>query len=162
MATKSLTVNNKVFNYPGPGEDPGWGEDATSWAEEVTTVLNSILGAGDILETTFNIANNISSPTTVVGLTFDTGTVRSANITYSIYRVTDSSPSGNIETGEIALVYDNSASSGNKWLLAQKIDGDAGVTFDITDAGQITYTSTNIAGANYSGVLKFKATTLAQ
>ena len=162
MATKTLVINNVTYNYPGPGEDPGWGEDATGWAEEVTSVLSSLLGAGDILETTFNVANNVTSATNITGLSFDTATVRSAVIEYSIYRISDTTTSGKAETGVLDIVYDNSASSGNKWLLSQESNGDSGITFDITDAGQFTYTSTDIGSTNYSGVFKFKARTTSQ
>lgn len=159
---RELVVNNVTFNYPEPGEDPGWGGEATDWAEEVTDVLNSLLGAGDILETTFNVANNVSVAANVIGLAFTATAVRAAVIEYSIYRTTDSSTSGNAETGMMNIVYDNNASSGNKWLLSRMQDGESGVVFDITDGGQFTYTSSNIAGANYSGVMHFKSRTLAQ
>ena len=160
---KTLIVNNTSYLYPSPGEDPGWGEEATGWAEEVTDVLSSLLGPDDILETTFNVNNNISVDTNVNGLSFNTGTVRSVNIQYSLYRVSDSTPSGNAESGIISLVYDNSAASGFKWTLTQGgISGNAGVTFTITDAGQVQYKSTDIGSINYSGVMKFKAEALQQ
>ena len=162
MSTIPLTVNNTTFNYPGAGEDPGWGEDATAWASAVTQVLNSLLGPGDLLETTFNAANNISSAEEVVGLLFDTGTVRAAIIEYSLYRVSDSTPSGAAESGTMIMVYDTSASAGNKWLLVQESTGDAGIALTVTDSGQFEYTTTDIGSVNYSGVLKFKARTLTQ
>lgn len=162
MATVPLVVNNTTFNYPGPGEDPGWGEDATAWAQAVTQVLNSLLGPGDVLETTFNVTNNVSAAENVVGLTFDTATVRAAIIEYSVYRTSDTATSGNAEFGMMVMVYDNSATSGNKWVLVQDSSGDAGIFFDVTDAGQFQYTSTDIGAAGYSGVMKFKARTLSQ
>jgi len=162
LATKPLTIDNITYNYPGAGEDPGWGEDATGWAEGVTNVVNTLQGPGDILETTFNIANNQISPVNVNGLAFDTGVVRSAKITYSIYRISTANPSGNTESGTIDIVYDDSATSGNKWLIIQEAAGDSGVLFDITDSGQFTYTSTDINSTGYSGIMKFKASTLGQ
>lgn len=158
-----LTVNNTTFPYPEPGDEPGWGEAATDWATEVTEVLSSIAGPGDILPSSFSIANNVSSATNITNLAFDTGTVRQATISYAVYRKTDTNTNGFAETGIINLVFDNNASSGNKWLLSQgNMVGNAGVAFSITDAGQVRYTSTNITGANYSGKLSFKATTLVQ
>jgi hypothetical protein len=157
-----LTVNNNVYNYPGPGEDPGWGADASDWAAAVTDVLASVVSTTDILQTSFTIANNVSSATNITTMTFDTALVRAANISYSIYRKTDSATSGNVESGVIYLTYDNGASSGNKWLLGQQKNGESSVVFSITDAGQVQYTSSNLAGANYVGTLKFTAKTLAQ
>lgn len=160
--SRVLVVDNVSYNYPDPGEDPGWGENASDWASAVTEVLASLLSSGDILETTFNISNNISSPTNVTGLAFNTGTVRSAVITYSIYRISSTTTSGKAETGTINIVYDNSASSGNKFLMTQEATGNSGVTFNITDAGQFTYISTDIGATSYSGTMKFVAKVLAQ
>lgn len=160
--SRNLIIDNVTYIYPDPGEDPGWGEGASDWAEAVTDVLNSLLSPGDILETTFTVANNISSPTNITGLAFNTGVVRSALITYSIYRISILNPSGQAETGQLNIVYDNSAGAGNKFLLTQEAAGNAGVTFNITDAGQFTYISTDIDSAGYSGIMKFSAKVQAQ
>lgn len=155
-----LIVNGTAYQYPIPGEDPGWGEDGTDWAQAVTDVLNTLLGAGDILQTSFNINNNVGVATNVNGLFFDPGTVRAANIDYSVYRTSTANPSGFSETGTIYLIYDDSASAGNKWQLSQRTTGNSGVTFSILDSGQITYTSTDIGSVGYSGIIKFRAKTL--
>ena len=154
-----LIVNNQTFNYPTDREDPGWGENASSWAEAVTDVLNTILAPGDILTTTFNINDDVTVPTNIQGLAFDPSLSRSANIVYSIYRASTDAPSGNAETGELTIIYDNNATSGSKWQLAQTKNGEAGVVFAITDLGQFTYLSTEInAGAGgYVGIMKFSA-----
>lgn len=158
-----LTVNNDTFPYPTPGDEPGWGQAATDWAEAVTEVLGSISGPDDILPSTFSISNNVGVATSLTNLAFNTGSVRQATVTYAIYRRTDSSTSGHAEMGVINLIFDNNASSGNKWLMNQSnVVGNAGVAFSITDAGQLQYTSTNIAGANYSATLRFRAQTLTQ
>lgn len=156
---KTLTVNNTPYDYPTAGDEPGWGGEATGWAEEVTNVLNNLLGPDDILETSFSIANNQSSAADVTGLAFNAGSVRSAVVTYAVYRISDSNPSGNAETGEMHIVYDDSAG----WLLGLGgIVGDAGINFTITAAGQVQYTSTDIGSLNYVGTMKFKATALQQ
>lgn len=152
-----LVVNNTTFNYPEPGEDSGWGEDATGFAVEVAEVLGSLLSTGDILLSTFNVANNVSVFTDVNGLAFTAGLVRSVNVQYSIYRISTGSPSGNAEQGTLSIVYDNNAGAGNKWLLSQTAVGDAGIIFDITDLGQFQYKSSDIGAPGYNGVLKFKA-----
>ena len=156
--SQQLIVNNKTYNYPSAGENPGWGEDATGWASSVTTVLNSLQGLGDILATSFAVPNNSSG--NVEGLFFDGSSVQSAVIEYHVYRRSDTNTSEIVENGEIRLIYDNDAVAGRKWKLAQKTDGDSGMAFDISDAGQITYISTDIGAAGYTGVMKFKASTL--
>lgn len=154
-----LIVNNTPFVYPTSGDEPGWGSDATGWASAVTQVLTDLLGPNDILETAFNIANNQTVFADVTGLTFNGASVRAANITYSVFRVSTANPSGNSETGTIQLDYDNNLG----WSINQgSILGNAGVTFTVTNTGQVQYKSTDINALNYVGTMKFRAKTLQQ
>ena len=114
-----LVIAGTTFNYPQSGQDPNWAEEASSWAVAVTEVLNTLLGPGDILQTSVAIEDGISVATNINGLLFDSGTVRAANINYSIYRISDSNPSGNAETGVIYLIFDDSLPEGEKWTLTQ-------------------------------------------
>ena len=154
-----LSIQGKVYDYPDAGQDDiGWGEDATGWAEAVTEAINSLLGSGDILETTALILNNQTTATDVVGLAFSNTLVRAANIQYAVYR-TDDLPTGIAESGTIYLTYN---SSSTEWTLSQNKNGDAGITFSVTSLGQVQYQSTNLTGGNYSGKIIFTAATLAQ
>lgn len=156
---KTLIVNNTPFSYPTAGDEPGWGGEATAWATEVTNVLNNLLGPNDILETSFNIANNQTTAANVTGLIFNTGAVRSAVVEYSVFRISDTNPSGNTETGEMHIVYDNAAGFS---IGIGGIVGNSGCIFTITAAGQVQYTSTDIGSTNYTGIMKFKARALQQ
>lgn len=156
---KQLIVNNTPYDYPTAGDEPGWGGEATGWAEEVTGVLNNLLGPDDILETSFNIANNQTTAADVTGLVFNAGSVRSAVVEYSVFRISDVNPSGNTETGEMHIVYDNNAG----WSIGiGGVVGNSNVQFSITASGQVQYTSTDIDALNYVGVMKFKARALQQ
>jgi hypothetical protein len=161
-----LVVNNISYEYPISGDSPGWGQAATDWATEVTFVLNNLKGPNDILQTSFSspaFANNQVTPADIVGLSFNTGQVRAAFIQYSIYRTSTANPSGNAEAGMLIAVYDNLAGSGSKWsLTAGPISGNSGVTFSMTDAGQLQYTSSDIGATGYSAVMKFSAKALNQ
>lgn len=157
-----LTVNGITFEYPDPGTDQGWGAGATDWASEVTSVLSTLLGPNDILETSFNINNNQTSSQQITKLFFDSGSVRAANIQYSVYRRSDENPSGNIETGMIYITYDNSAVSGSKWIMGSSKVGESGIIFTIDNNGQFSYTSTDIGSTNYTGIIKFSAKALSQ
>lgn len=156
---RTLIVNNTPYQYPTPGDEPGWGQGATGWAAGVTEVLNDLQGPDDLLETAFNIANAQASPSDITGLAFNTASVRSAIIDYSVFRVSDTNPNGNTETGKIHIVYDNLAG----WSIGQGgIVGNSGVTFSILSTGQMQYTSTDIGALNYIGTMKFRAKTLQQ
>lgn len=157
----TLTVNNIPFEYPVPGDSPGWGQPATDWATQVTIALNDLQGLTDIPQKTFTIQNNVTSFTDVAGLVFNTGLVRAAFVDFSVYRTSTSDPSGNAECGEMLLIYDNLAAPGSKWGMVINFDGDSGLTFNITDAGQVQYKSSDL-GTGHSGNMHFRAKTLNQ
>lgn len=158
-----LIVQNTPYEYPVPGDEPGWGQPATDWAAAVTDVLNDLLGPNDIAQTSVTILNNATAFQDIVGLQFNTGSVRAASINYAIYRVSTANPSGHAETGLINVVYDNAASAGSKWLIAAgPIVGNSGVTFSMTDTGQVQYKSTDINATGYVGKINFRAKTLGQ
>lgn len=156
---RQLIVNNIPYAYPTSGDEPGWGNEATAWSSGVTDVLNDLLGPNDILETAFNIANNQTTFVDVTGLAFNSAQVRAADINYSIFRISNTNPSGNTETGTIKIDYDNAVG----WSIGQGgVLDNAGVIFDITPTGQLQYKSTDIGSVNYSGLMKFRAKTLSQ
>lgn len=157
---RTLVVGNQSFNYPDQGEDPIWGENSTEWAVAITDAIADLQTTGDIAQTSASIANNQSSPATIAALLLDTSNVRSAEISYAIYRISTSNPSGNAESGVIYAIYDDSASSGNKWQISQEYTGNAGVVFSIADNGQFSYTSTDIGSLGYSGIIKFRSRSL--
>lgn len=149
-----LTIAGNTYSYPDPGTEPGWGEDATGWASAVTQVLGTLIGPGDILETSFTIQDNISSYTLIGGMRFDSAFVRAANISYAINR------NGTEQSGTLQLNYSSSGSPGNKWsIIETDKNGDVGVIFNVTDTGQVQYESTS---TGFSGQIKFYAKTLSQ
>ena len=88
------------------------------------------------------------------GLSFNIGSVQSAEVDYNIYRTSTGTPNGIVETGKIILVYNQADTT---WTMGQgDIVGDAGVTFQITALGQIQYKSSTL-GAGHVGIIKFSA-----
>jgi hypothetical protein len=153
---RTLIINSTPYSIPDAGDEPGWGGDTSDWMEAVTNSLGDLVGPADILETSFTLANNQSSFIDITGLVFDGGSVRSAVVNYSIYRISDSNPSGFAESGTLTLIYDNNASL--PWSMSQgDIVGNSQVYFDITISGQIRYKTNDIGSLNYIGVMKFSA-----
>lgn len=153
--SKPLTIAGTTYNYPSVGDPPNWGEEATDWAEAVTNTLTSVIGPGDILQSTFLPANNQVAPANVTGLLFDTSVVRAAIIEYSIYRTTNSNEI--VECGSMYLAYKSTAAT---FELARTYAGDGGMTFTVNGSGQLQYTSSNLAGSSYSGKMKYRARAL--
>lgn len=150
-----LIVNGQTYNYPENRESPSWGEDATAWAEAVTEVLANTVGPGDIVLTSANVANNQVAAANITGLSFDTGTIRASIVEYSVYRVTTGS--GATEAVEVGTMYLGYKSTAATWEIAVVGAAGAGMTFSITNTGQVQYTSTNFTGTGHSGIIKFRA-----
>jgi hypothetical protein len=151
---KILVVGNDEFSFPLEGDDGaesgGYGEEVSSWAEAVTRALQTVQQPNDIPISTATILNNITSPANVLGFSFDTSEVISIKGEYIVRRSTDSESF--VQDGVIEGNYD-----GSNWNLSHEYRSSAGITFDMTPAGQITYTTTNLSGLNYEGSIIFKA-----
>jgi hypothetical protein len=148
----TLIVNNKSFEYPTQGQEPGWGEPTTEWAQEVSTVLGSLAPLGSITTSTFSIINNQTVFADIVGLVFTTGVIRGAEIDYTVYRATNSNEAA--EYGKMYVVYNSSAGT---WSLTREYSNDGQIDIEILNNGQMQYKSSNLAGTGYSGTMKFKA-----
>jgi hypothetical protein len=127
----------------------------TSTASEI--VINPVSSASAIYvvdgDISFTIANNQTVVANVNGLLVDGASTRSFILDYSIYRQTDTASSALAQVGQIRGVYNTQSTS---WVISDDFSGqNAGVTFTVLNSGQIQYTSTNIAGANYVGTLKY-------
>lgn len=145
-----LTINNTPFEIPEQGDQAPWGENVTDFLSEVARTINSLSGPSDILETSAIINNNMSTPTDIPTFFFDPVSVRSFRAEVSVYRTYGT----NEVSEEISFVGLNQGTAG--WLIQIDRIGNSGVTLDITAAGQVTYTSTNLVGAPYSGVIRFR------
>lgn len=97
----------------------------------------------------FVINNNQSATQDLTGFVVDFNVIENAVYYYKIFRKTDSLVKK--ESGFLVLNYDPEAAD---WDCEyQTITGSAGTEFFI-NAGQVQYTSDNMAGANYQGELK--------
>lgn len=151
-----VTLNNKSFQIPEPGQEPGWGEDVTAYLVELSQVLNFLLSPGDIVNSTAIINNNQTVPADVSGLVFLNSETRSARVTYQVKR----SVVGNIliQAGTLYLDWNPQTSS---WILTQDYtSGNAGIIFSVTPAGQVQYTTDDLVGTGYVGDIVFSAKTL--
>jgi hypothetical protein len=157
--SRQVTINGNTYTLNEQGDNPPFGEQQSELISALVDVSNSVVGTGDILQTSFSLANDVTEEdnANVTGLQFDTSQVRSAIIEYSIYRSTSSDELS--ECGTMLVTYKSTASS---WEVARYSVGDAGVTFTLTSAGQAQYTSSDMAGTGYSGLLKFRARSFTQ
>lgn len=155
--------NNPISNLETDNLKSGVLNTSTTLSGATDTQIPSALATKTYIESipatiiasqvTFTIANNQSSLANITGLLFNPATFRGIKIEYSIYRQTDTASSARAQIGQLRFVYNTQAAT---WYMSDDYAGqDAGVTFSITPAGQIQYTSTNITGTNYVGTLKY-------
>ena len=153
--SKQLQIGQDIFNYPEQGENPGWGEEATSWAEAVTNSLANVQGENDILITSATLSNNQSTPANIPGLSFNAAAVQSVEIDYFIVRTFDLGASTVVETGKILGSYD-----GSDFFISTEGDGGVtGVDITVTSAGQFQYTSSDLTD-HQSSTIRFRARTI--
>lgn len=149
---KNLTVGNEIFEFPLAGENSGWGSEVTDWAEAVTDALSIVQKPNDILLTTAALANNVAAPTNIPGFSFSTAEVVAIECRYLVTRTTTGPSAVYSEVGYIEGYY-----NGSDWGYQIRTTGDAGMLLSITPAGQVQYTSTNIASATHIGTIVFEA-----
>ncbi len=154
--SKPLQVGSEIYNYPTQGENPGWGEEATGWAEAVTDALTAVQGPNDILLTSATLTNNQSSLADIPGFSFDTSQVQGIEATYFVVRTFDSGATVVTESGTLKGNY-----NGSDFIITVDAAGDSGVSLNITNAGQVQYTSTDLTD-HVSSIIRFRAKTIDQ
>ena len=103
---------------------------------------------GDVQETSFAVVNNIAVLTDITGFAFANGVTRSFEAQVSIDRAGDNL----YEKFDIEGIQ----KAGSWEISVEGIGDDSGIEFDITAAGQVQYTSSNLTSG---GTMKFRAIT---
>jgi len=138
-------VQNELVSFiEAQGITPDTGDET-----QVAQAIAAFVGTGGV-QTNFTIVNNQNVALDLTGLVFDKVTIKSVRILFDIHR---ESVGNNLnEMGELFVLFDPVA---DDWILSfdSKFD-DSEVIFTITAAGQIQYTSSNLTGGSYVGVLR--------
>lgn len=151
-----VTINGTVYSIPDNNDNPAWGEELHDLLVALAAGVNATSTAGDIATTSFSVPN-VAATVSVTGVSFDTTTIRSAILSYSIYRTTATTETS--EAGNIYITYKSTAGS---WELSQTHVGDGQVTFTITAAGQLQILPAVLSGGSYTGTLKINAKVFTQ
>lgn len=144
-----VEINSVVTNFPTSQGAAGSVLTNDSAGNLTWEPVPSVGEPGDIPSTSFSAANNVVSPSDVTGLAFANGVVGSfeAQVRVVLDATTDA-----YET--ITL---NGIQKASSWAMSVTNTGDnTGVTFSITNSGQVQYTSSNAAGF-VSLDMKFRA-----
>lgn len=101
---------------------------------------------------------NLNTNVNIPSFQFPPSEVKGAFVNYTIARVT--STASGYETGKLMLSYNPDNPTNNKWEIQREYIGEASVTFTITDAGQVRFSSTSLSGINHEGTITFTAQSL--
>lgn len=136
-----MPIRDYIFNT---GVETAALPDVTTPSADADLVNISYLLAR---KTTFTLVNNQVAAANVTGLVFDKTVYRSFEIRYQIYR---SAAGGSTRAKRGSLI---AVTDGTNWDITEgaavilPTDTDAGVTFTITSAGQVQYTSDDNGGS---------------
>lgn len=157
-----LLIKGTPIQLVDSAGSPNWAPSVIEAIEALTDAVNSVTATFDVSPQTQNIdANNSSTDVSINNLSFPSSDVRAATVYYSVYRKTDDSgpPDGQevTEAGTLEINYNNSRPVNQKWEMVRSGGGFAYVTFEITDLGQITFSTIPLTGINHVGILSFRA-----
>jgi hypothetical protein len=154
-----ITIGNIPINFPNTGNSPVWSDAVIQFAEAVANAINATSGPYDIPPQVYNIIADTNTGVSIPNLQFPVTNVRGAFIYYTVARVTNTASA--YETGVLQLSYQPDRSTpGTLWDIQREYNGEANVTFAITDAGQVTFSSAPLGGVFQSGQISFFAHSL--
>jgi hypothetical protein len=157
-----LVIKGTIVNIPDSAASPNWSPAIIQGFEVLADAVNAVTGSFDVAPQVQNIdANNNSSDITLNNLVFPPSEVRAATVYYTVARSTNDSgpPDGQnlTEAGTIEISYNSSRPTNEKWELVRTGQGDALITFEITDLGQITFTTSPLTGVDHTGIISYRA-----
>lgn len=158
----TIIIKGTPIEFPSSGASPNWSPAVIEAVEALAEAVNAVTATYDVPPQVQNIdANNSSSNVNINSLNFPASDVRAATIYYSVNRVTQDSgpPDGQevVEAGTLEINYNSSRAVSSKWELIRSGGGDALIDFNITDLGQIQFSTTALTGINHTGIISFRA-----
>lgn len=126
--------------------------------------MSTVVGPYDVPPQIYTMVSNANTDVSLPALTFPTSNVRGATIQFTVFRTTSGIGAETFaEEGELQIIYNANGPTGNKWEISDEHTGqNAGVTFSITDTGQVQFSSIFITGANHTGFIGYTAKALQQ
>lgn len=157
-----LLIKGTPVNFPNSAASPNWAPAVIEAVEALTDAVNAITATYDVAPQAQNIdANNSSNDVSLNNLSFPSADVRAATVYYTVFRQTEDSGPPDAqevtEAGTLEISYNNSRPVNQKWELVRSGQGEAYITFEITDAGQITFSTTALTGINHTGIVSYRA-----
>lgn len=157
----TLTISGTTIEFPSSGASADWSPAVIQFAQAVEGALASVVGAFDVppqiqIIDSYNPGVSVDMPS----FSFPTSDVRAAQLIYSVYRTTTTETA--YETGTLEIVYSPNNPSTQQWETSRSYTGDGKISFYVTDAGQVQFTTETMGGSNHSGTISYTAKALLQ
>jgi len=158
----TIIIKGTPIEFPNSGGSPNWAPAVIEAVEALADAVNSVTAAFDVPPQVQNIdANNSSNNVNINNLNFPAADVLAATVFYSVNRETQDSgpPDGQevTESGTLEINYNASRAVTQKWEIVRTGQSDALITFNITDLGQIQFSTLPLTGISHTGILSYRA-----
>lgn len=157
-----ITVKGTVINIPNSGASPNWSPAIIEAFEAIADAVNAVTATYDVAPQAQNIdANNSSTNVTLNNLTFPSTDVRAVTIYYTVHRQTTDSGIGDaqevVEAGTLEISYNAARAVNSKWEVVRSGQGDGKINFDVTDLGQVRFSTQALTGNDHTGIVSYRA-----
>ena len=159
-----LVIKGTTINIPASGASPSWAQAIIDAFTVTADAVNVFAGTYDVAPQTKNIdIYNSSSNIDINNLVFPQPDVRAVTVFYSVYRKTNETTLGALdnkevtEAGTLELAYNASRGVGLKWEVVRSGLGNASINFNVTDLGQVQFTTTALTGISHTGIISYRA-----
>lgn len=157
-----ITIKGTEIDLPNSGGSPNWAPAIIEAFQAIADAVNAVTATYDVAPQAQNIdANNSSTNIDINNLVFPSADVRAATVYYTVYRMTDDSgpPDGQevVESGTLEINFNDARPVTSKWELVRSGQGEAFIEFNVTDLGQIRFSTTALTGINHTGILAYRA-----
>lgn len=159
-----ITIKGTTIEIPSSGASPNWAPAIIEAFQSLADAVNIFTGTFDVAPQTkvidiYSASSNIS----IDNLVFPPSDVRAVTVFYSVHRKTTETTVGAgdgveiVESGSLECVYNNNSPAGKKWEIGRMGEGDASINFNMTDVGQIQFSTLPITGINHTGIITYRA-----
>jgi len=157
-----ITVQGTNIAIPNSSQGPNWAPGVIEAFQALADAVNTFAGSFDVPPQTQSIdAFNPGTNIDIDNLVFPPSEVRSATIYYAAFRkTTDSGPPDGVElaeSGNLEINYNNARANGQKWEVIREGSSESSIDFNVTDLGQVQFTTQTLTGINHTGTISYRA-----
>ncbi len=163
-----IIIKGTPIDIPNSGSSPDWAPAIIEAFQAIADAVNIFTGTFDVAPQIKNIdIYNSSSNIDIDNLIFPPSDVRAVTVFYTVYRKTTETTLGSgdgqelAETGTLEFVFNNSRPSTTKWEVGRIGEGDALIDFNVTDLGQVQFTTSPLTGTDHTGIISYRAISIA-